>query len=204
MKKLVVLFCLAFAVSAGTKVMAQVNEDQDDVEFNAHLLEVYDINVYTGQVQEITFMSALDYTAGVTEAGGIVQGYSDISVEATGDWNMTILCPDFDNGAGEFIPINNLGVWIENNGSFTNGNQVSWSCVAAASAQALDNGDLPIISLVTSNAGDIDENNYRFHWLMGTMQGNMNATSMFDQLQNGDFILGDYSTTAILTLWSTP
>lgn len=198
MKKLTVLLCLLFAFSAGTKLMAQLT-DQDQVVFNAHLLEVLDIQVYAGGTQEITFATAADYTNGVTEAGGIVPGFSNVSVEATGNWDMTIQCPDFTGAAGT-IPINNLGVWIENNGTFVNGTEVSWSCDAPANAQALDNADLPIISNLTNDAGDIGENDYVFHWLMGTMQGNMNATSMFDQLQSGAFGLGDYTTTALLTV----
>jgi hypothetical protein len=59
---------------------------------------------------------------------------------------------------------------------------------------------------LTNNAGDIDENDYIFHWEMGTMQPGvagkpiMNGTSMFDQLQNGDFVLGTATTTATLTI----
>jgi hypothetical protein len=35
---------------------------------------------------------------------------------------------------------------------------------------------------------------------MGTMQGSMNTTSMFDMLTAGTFSLGDHTTTAMLNL----
>jgi hypothetical protein len=201
MKKFFFLLTILLAFSFGTRVMAQLS---DIVVFNAHLEDVLIIDVYYGEIQEITFDEADDYTNGVTEAGlEIDPGYSDVSVESTGNWNMTIQCPDF-TGGGYTIPINNLGVWIENFGSFVNGNQVEWTCDEADAAQALNTANLPIISNLGGNAGDVGENNYRFHWLMGTMQGNMNPTSMFDQLQANLFELGDYTTTATLTVAPTP
>ncbi len=37
---------------------------------------------------------------------------------------------------------------------------------------------------------------------MGTQNGSMRPESMFDQISDGDFGLGDYTSQAILTLWS--
>jgi hypothetical protein len=207
MKKLVLIVCVLFALAAGTKVMAQTDEDY--VVFNAHLLEVFDIVVYSGAVQEITFATAADYTLGVTEAAGIVPGFSEVSVEATGNWDMTIECPNFTPGGGPspgtgIIPVNNLGVWCESQGTFTFGNQVLCAYAAAANALGLTIAPTDLITNNTSNAGDIDENDYRLHWLMGTMQGSMNATSMFDQMQAGTFTPGDYTTTATLTITAIP
>lgn len=210
MKKLTLFLCVLFAMAAGTKVLAQT--DNDIVVFNAHLLEVYDIEVYTGGVQEITFATAADYTLGVSEAGGIVPGFSEVSVEATGNWDMTIECPDFLPGGGPSpgtgtIPIDNLGVWCEEQGSFAFGTQVLCAYTSAATALGLTNGATPLITknpAGAGNAGDIDENDYRLHWLMGTMQGSMNGTSMFDQMQAGTFTPGDYTTTATLTITAVP
>jgi hypothetical protein len=209
MKKLTLIVCVLFAMSAGTKVMAQAT-DEDYVVFNAHLLDVFEIVVYSGATQTITFATAADYTNGVTEAGGIVPGFSDVSVESTGNWDMTIECPDFVPGGGPnpgtgTIPVNNLGVWIESNGSFVFGNEVNCAYTAAASALGLTIAPTDLITNNTGNAGDIDENDYRMHWLMGTMQGSMNGTSMFDQMQApGGFTPGDYTTTATLTITEIP
>lgn len=209
MKKLTLLFCVLFAMAAGSKVLAQTDEDY--VVFNAHLLEVFDIVVYSGGIQEITFATAADYTNGVSEAGGITPGYSEVSVEATGNWDMTIDCPDFIPGGASpgigIIPINNLGVWCEEQGSFTFGNEVLCPYTTAASALGLTVAATDLITknpAGTGNAGDINENDYRLHWLMGTMQGSMNATSMFDQMQAGTFTPGDYTTTATLTITAVP
>jgi hypothetical protein len=66
---------------------------------------------------------------------------------------------------------------------------------------ALSNATAPLISKgAGSNAGDISDNAFTLHWQMGTMLGNMHATSMFDQMAAGDFTTGDFQAIALLTL----
>jgi hypothetical protein len=206
MKKFVFILSVVLALSAGTKTYSQLT-DQDIVVFNAHLLQVLDIVVYSGGVQEITFAAAADYTAGVTEAGGIVPGYSEVSVESTVNWDMSIECPDFlpyagPNGAGTgSIPINNLGVWCETQGAFTFGNQVDCAYQTAATSLGLSVNPVPLITNNGGNAGDVNENDFRLHWRMGTRDNaSMNPATMFDQMQLGVFTAGDYTTTATLTV----
>ena len=204
MKKIV--FVLSLLIAANMGVMAQL-QDTEDIIFNAHLLETFNLNVLTGATQEITFAVAADYNLGVTEAGGIVPGNSTITVEATGDWILEIECPDFlpdatapNPGTGS-IPIDNLGVWCEATGAHQFGAEVTCAFQNAAAALGLDPAAQLLIGLGSGNGGDATDNAFTLHWLMGTMQGSMNTSSMFDQLALGTlFSVGDYTTTATLTL----
>ncbi|MBP6872543.1 MAG: hypothetical protein KBC43_11095 [Bacteroidales bacterium] len=206
MKKIVLLFGLLFALQAA--IMAQLT-DQEVVVFNAHLNETFNLNV-DGVTQEITFAVAADYNNGVTEAGGIVPGFTLISVEATGDWELEISAPDFTPSDGPnpgtgAIPINNLGVWCQATGTHQFGTEVTCAYQNAAAAMGLTNADQLLIGLGTTNAGDISDNAFTLHWLMGTMQGSMNTESMFNQLALGTlFSTGDFTTTATLTLTEIP
>jgi hypothetical protein len=203
MKKIV--FALGFLFAANVALMAQLS-DQEDVIFNAHLLSTFNLNVVTGGTQDITFAVAADYNNGVTEAGGITPGNTTVTMEATGNWNLTIECPDFQpvTGSGT-IPIDNLGVWLEATGAHQFGTEVSCSYQNAANSLGLTVTPTEIIGLVTTNSGDATDNAFTLHWEMGTMENaSMHATSMFDQMANGDFTVGDYTTTATLTLTEIP
>lgn len=206
MKKIVLILGAVFAMQ--TAMVAQITEGE--VVFNAHLLSTFNLNV-DGVDQEITFANAADYNNGVVEAVGVLPGITVISVEATEDWNLTIECPEFigyagPNGAGTgTIPPENLGVTITEDGDhglatgeviYTGGNPDPQGLTIAAAA---------LISVgANSNAGDITDNAFTLHWQMGTMLGTMETTSMFDQMANGDFSTGDFTTTATLTLVPAP
>ena len=199
MKKIVILLGLLFAMQ--TALWAQVTEG--DVIFNAHLLSTFNLNV-DGVDQEITFANAADYNNGVIEAVGILPGITVISVEATEDWDLTIECPAFigyagPNGAGTgTIPPENLGVTITEDGAHGTG---TGEVIYSANPLGLTIAAQALISKgANSNAGDISDNAFTLHWQMGTMLGTMTATSMFDQMANGDFSTGDFTTTATLTL----
>jgi len=209
MKKIVLLLGLLFAMQ--TAMIAQLT-DQEVVVFNAHLLSTFNLNV-DGVDQEITFANATQYNTGVTEGAGIAPGFTLISVEATGNWWLSINAPDFipyagPNGAGTgSIPINNLGVWCESTGTHVFGTEVICSYQNAGAALGLSNSPAvpELIGNGTGNAGDISDNSFTLHWLMGTMQGSMETESMFNQLALGTlFSPGDYTTTATLTLTQIP
>lgn len=207
MKKIVLLLGLLFAMQ--TALIAQ--DTTGLVVFNAHLLSTFNLNV-DGVDQEITFAIAADYNDGVTEGAGIAPGFTLITVEATGNWELKINCPDFEpyagpNGLGTgTIPINNLGVYVDATagagGNTFAGGEVTCAYQSAAEALGLDNADQLLIGLGSGNGGDIDDNAFTLHWLMGTMQGTMESTSMFDQmaLTPPVFGVGDFTTTAVLTL----
>jgi hypothetical protein len=204
MKKLFILFAVLFAFSQLT-VQAQP-DDEDYVVFNAHLLAVLDITVTDGDVQEITFQTAAEYNAGVWEGAGIAQGWSDVTVNSTGNWDMLISAPDFTGGTGNPIPIENLGVWCEATGNNNFTGPCNCSCIDAGTTQGLTDTDAPLITNNGGNAGDdINDNLFTLHWRMGTMDNaSMYATSIMYQLVNEGITLGDYTTTATLTVTAVP
>jgi hypothetical protein len=202
MKKIVFALGLMLAVNFG--VMAQLT-DSENVLFNAHLLETFNLNVVTGAVQDITFAVAADYNNGVTEAGGIAPGFTTITVEATGDWELEISAPDFVPSTGTgIIPIDNLGVWCAATGTHQFGTEVTCAFQAADDAMGITIADQLLIGLGTENGGDASDNAFTLHWLMGTMQGTMETESMFNQMASGVFSVGEFSTTALLTLTQIP
>ena len=207
MKKFALLFGLVFAFQAA--LIAQP-EDQENVVFNAHLWSTFELVIVSGDEQEITFLTAADYNNGVDESAGIVPGFTEITIEATENWNLTIQAlDDFQPyvggpiGAGTgFIPIGNLGVWISEDGDHGIGTgEVTYTCTAPASIQPLTLADDPLISLGSNpNSGDASDNAFTLHWEMGTVNVGFGQT-IFEQMAAGDFTTGDYTTTATLSLW---
>jgi hypothetical protein len=209
MKRIVFTLGLLFAMQA--MLFAQLT-DQETVIFNAHLLKTFNLNVVNGATQDITFTTAADYNNGVIEGAGINTGTTDITVEATGNWNLQISAPDFTpyagpNGAGTgTIPIDNLGVWLVATGAHQFGTEISCSYVSLATALGMDNANQLLIGLLTENAGDVSDNAFTMHWQMGQAVACplMNQLTMFDQLSSGVFGPGDFTTTATLTLTEIP
>jgi hypothetical protein len=207
MKKLLLLLAFFGALNMQTKVMAQL-EDEEDVIFNAILGGAFNLVVQDGDVQTATFASADDYNFGISETmgtPGIDPGFTTVAMEATGNWYLKISAPDFVpvTGTGG-IPISNLGVWCEATGTHQFGTEVTCSHQSADAALGLLNTDVTLIDLLTDNSGDQTDNLFILHWLMGTMQGSMNTNSMFSQLSDGLFSQGTYTTTVVLTMTEIP
>ncbi len=61
--------------------------------------------------------------------------------------------------------------------------------------------DQPLITNGTGNNGDALDNAFNLNWEMGSMNGGMNANSMFEQVADGTIgSLGTYTTIITLTL----
>lgn len=188
-------------------VFSQATDDEDVI-FNAILGGAFNLIVQDGDVQTAYFNSADDYNFGVSEdlgTPGIDPGFTTIAMEATGDWYLEISAPDFTpiTGTGS-IPINNLGVWCEATGVHQFGTEVTCSYQTADAALGLSNTDVTLIDLGSGNSGSATDNLFVLHWLMGTMQGNMNNLTMFAQLSNNVFSQGTYTTTVVLTMTEIP
>jgi hypothetical protein len=205
MKRIIISLGLLFAMQGA--IFAQLT-DSENIVFNAHLLKTFSLNVLNGATQEITFTTAADYNNGVIEGAGIASGTTDITIEATGDWDLTILCPDFvpyagPNGLGTgTIPIDNLGVWLVATGTHQFGTEISCPYTSLATALGLDNASQTLINLVTENSGDASDNAFTLHWQMGQAAACplMNPATMFDQMAINVFGPGDFTTTAVLTI----
>jgi hypothetical protein len=208
MKKILLLAVLILLLQLQTKLVAQVDEDVENVVFTAILDGAFNLVVQDGSVQTATFASANDYNFGISETQGtpgIDPGYTTVAMEATGNWFLKISAPDFSplTGTGS-IPINNLGVWCEATGVHQFGTEVTCSYQSADAALGLSNTDVTLIDLGTENSGDQTDNLFVLHWLMGTMQGTMNPLTMFNQLANGQFSQGTYTSTVVLTMTEIP
>lgn len=211
MKKLAIILGFLFALQTG--LFAQVQVDNDIVVFNAHLLQTFNLTVVNGNTQEITFAVAADYNNGVIEAAGIAPGTSLITVEATDIWNLTIECPDFLPGGttpgGGVIEIENLGVYCTQSGTYSLSGECDCPYISPATILPLTNAAQLLIDNGSGNAGDASNNSFTLHWEMGTLPilqaANTPANgSMFDQMTAGEFTIGDFTTTATLTLFSLP
>ena len=209
MKRIFIALGLVFALQ--TAMVAQLT-DTAQVIFRAHLLKTFNLNIVSGPSQDITFSTAANYNTGVIEGAGVSPGTTNITIEATGNWNLKISAPNFvpyagPNGAGSgTIAINNLGVWLAATGTHQFGTEISCPYVSLASALGLSTSDAILIGLLTINSGDITDNAFTLHWQMGqaTACPLMNQATMFDQLALGLFGPGDFTSTATLTLTEIP
>jgi hypothetical protein len=209
MKKMIFLFTVLLVISTQSKIFAQ---DSDVVNFTAILNELLDIEVQSGNNQIATFTTADDYNLGVTEGAGIATGLSEVTMESLGNWNVQIDADDFFDGGSQYIPIENLGVWVEAIGAHQNNAEVLFTCTNAATSQGITDTPTNFIiynSAGVGNGGDATDNLFRLHWRMGTMdQGNptqaMLNTSMFAQILANDFGPGTYTTVVNLTMTAAP
>lgn len=193
MKK-IILFSAALILFFSARMLAQ--PVSDNVVFNVDLQNLFTITVETGDIQNATVTTAADYLTGVTP----LPGFSEVSVESTTGWSMTILGPDLTGTAGT-IPVDNIGVYVsDGTGSYTLGTEYTSPYTAAATCLGVQNAAQLLVDEGTNNAGGKAENWFNLNWLFGTMQGSMHATSLLAQITAGNFVSpGTASTTLVLT-----
>ncbi|HEY9113524.1 MAG TPA: hypothetical protein VIN10_02415 [Bacteroidales bacterium] len=184
-------------------ILAQT--DTDDVIFNADLQNVFAITVTSGNTQNAVFDTPAEYNLGINAVGTSV-----FQVESTDDWYCDLNANGVNfnpvTGSGN-LPVDNIGYWLEAIGSNTFGAELvlTQSNSSLATSKSVTAVPVRIIDLgSSSNAGGQAENEFNLNWTMGTMQGDMHATSMMDQIANGDFTLGTYTTTITLTATQIP
>lgn len=181
------------------KIQAQAT-DNDVVNFTAVLASVLNLNVTSGQNQTATFDTPDKYNLGIDAVGT-----STVTMEATSNWTLEINAADFTDGASAIIPINNLGVWCEATGTHTIGAEATCAYTSLATSLGVTNADQMLIDNGSGNSGDASDNTFNLNWTMGTMNGTMNTSSMFDQLSDGTIAnLGTFLTTVNLTLTALP
>lgn len=199
MKKLFLLVSVVLTTSL-------VAQDVEPVNFVANLSEVFVLNVVSGRDQIATFATASDYDNGVDEISGIAPGFTDITMEAMTNWSLDIRGEDFDDGGGQLIPINNLGVWVDETPAtpiHEIGDEVACTNIDPTTSMGITLLDQTLLNVGINpegNAGNSLENAFTLHWRMGTTDGTMNTETMFTQISNGDFGPGAYSSVITLTL----
>ncbi len=194
MKKLIIILLALFALQT-TSVYAQT----DFVNFEAILQDVTSITVEAGNDITVTFATSADYNDGFD----VIVPYSEVSVVALLDWDMTISAPFFEHSPadGDQIPINNVGVWCSSEGTFTFGAELVCAYQTQTTPLGLTIADQDLITNGTGNNGDASENYFYLNWEMGSMEGSMNTASMFEQVADGTIgSLGTYTTVITLTL----
>jgi len=197
MKKIVLLLMLAFVVQS-TGLFAQVT---GEVAFTAILEDVLNLTVIPdgGESQTATFDTPDLYNNGID-----VVGQTHITVESTASWYLEISAPDFSDGGGNIIPINNVGVWCEATGVHQIGTEVSCSFTSLAMSCGVTAGNQTLLNDAGGNGGNGGaalDNAFSLNWTMGTMNNTMNPATMFAQLADGTIgAVGTYTTTITLTL----
>ncbi len=198
MKNLTIIACLVFVFQT-INVKAQAT-DAETVLFTAILSSVLNLNVTSGDNQTATFDTPDKYNLGIDAVG-----VTTVTMESTSNWDLKINAADFSDGAAAIIPINNVGVWCEATGAHTIGTEVTCAYTALGTSLGITNTDQMLIDNGTGNGGDATDNAFNLNWTMGTMNGSMNAASMFDQLADGTIAnLGTFTTTVNLTLTALP
>ena len=198
MRKIIIIM-VVLLVAHTTSVMSQT--DTDVVNFNAVLAEVFSITVTSGNNQTANFDTPTVYNTGIDAVGT-----STVTVEATNDWDVNISAPDFTDGGGNSIPIDNLGLWCESTGNNTIGAEVTCAFTSLATSMGLTIADQLLFDLGTgTNAGDAADNAFNLNWTMGTSNGSMNGATMLQQVADGTIgAMGTYTTVATLTLTAKP
>jgi hypothetical protein len=195
MKK-IILFGAVLMLFFNARILAQ--PVTDDVIFNVDLQNLFTITVESGGVQLATVISAADYQNGVTPVSGV----SEVSVESTSDWYITIGGPNLIGSAGT-IPVDNIGVYVtDGTGSYTLGTEYTSPFTTAAGCMGVTVAAQTLVDVGTTNAGGKAENWFNLNWRFGTMQGTMHPTSLLAQITAGDFVSPGQATTT-LTLTAT-
>jgi hypothetical protein len=154
------------------------------------------LNIVTGQTIEFVFDEFSEYQFGIENAGQS----TFIRIGSIYDWKLQFRAdqPIFVglNNPAHLMELNNVGLEVVSLGT----NQDDGSNIinyAKFAPLALEGSDVTILTKGTqSNKGYGIRNSLSLNWEMGTMQGNMNPTSMLDQVLAPD----TYTVTIILTL----
>jgi hypothetical protein len=170
--------------------------DVEVVNFTAVLSNVLNLSITAGADQTATFNTPALYNQGLD-----VVGVTGVTMESTTIWKLSISAPNFTGPGAAIIPINNLGVWCSATGVHAIGTEVTCTNTSLATSRGITVAPQDLINNGSGNSGAALDNAFDLHWTMGTMQGTMNATSLFAQLANGTIAsVGTFTTVVTLTL----
>lgn len=191
------LLFAAILIFAASGLKAQT--DVENVSLTVILTDVFDLTISSGAAITFTFDTPAEWNSGMTAPDGGTT--TDITVDATQDWEITISSPDLTDGATGTMGADNVGVYCtDNGGNHSIGAEVSCAYTAVGSPLALPNAATVLLDNGTGNAGDATDNAFSINWECGTMNAPMNATSMLQHVASGDFPTGTYTSTVVLTL----
>jgi hypothetical protein len=157
------------------------------------------INIVSGWSIEFVFDEFIEYHNGINTGQATF-----IRIGSIYDWKLQFKADQLTfigvYDAAHHMELNNLGLLIESIG--TNQDDGSNIINNAKYAQvALESSDITILTKGNlTNKGYGIENSFTLNWEMGTMQGNMNTLSIFDQMAAGLVDADTYTVNVILTL----
>lgn len=157
------------------------------------------INIVSGWSIEFVFDEFIEYHNGINAGQSTF-----IRIGSIYDWKLQFKADQLTfigvYDASHLMELNNLGLLIESIG--TNQDDGSNIINNAKYAQvALESSDITILTRGNlTNKGYGIENSFTLNWEMGTQQGNMNTTSIFEQMAAGLVDADTYTVNVILTL----
>ena len=206
MKKTLLLVATVLGFSASS--IAQAVSDRATVPVAVNLNQVLRLSINDGGNIEFTFNTIEDYRNGIS--GGTVTGVTapasnqyttDFTVASSTQWVLrygaeSAAFVGTDNPTNT-LALNNVGYTLEPTGNHIyNGatagagqqDNLASTPVANSATQIADLDQYPTILLEqtttgtpSSNAGDVTDNSFRMVWRCGTVEGDMNTTSILEQ-----------------------
>ncbi|MEA2041962.1 MAG: hypothetical protein U9N85_05355 [Bacteroidota bacterium] len=204
MKKLS-LFLVLVIFTSGLS-MGQAISDKVPIPIGVTLNKVSRMNITSGGSIEFVFNTIADYNSGknstaASDGTSLTQYQTAFNVASSSDFTVNLMAEtEFtstdDTGAGT-LAVNFLEFLLENDGSYTFGveNQIPLgneytTGTGGAAVSVTTTGDNIIVG--SGNAGDINQNSFIIHWMLGT---GVNFSTLL-----GNAAQGRYVTNVLLTL----
>lgn len=154
------------------------------------------INIVTGYSIEFVFDEFNEYVNGIM---GGADHQTFIRIGSIYDWKLRFKADQlmfYGINPSNQMELNNVGVLVESNGT-NDDDGTNIINYAKFSPLALESNDVTLLTKGSlSNRGYGIENTFTLKWEMGTRNGNMNPTTMLDQVLAND----TYTLNIILTL----
>jgi len=186
MKKVATIIAVIFAVTFASNSFAQAT-DSEMITITANLNTSLFLDMGSAGYMpvEFDFNTLEDYNNGL---GGYDNWdyYHMAGISSTSNWKFGVKAvSDFTHSDGSTtMSLDNLGITIGWNGSNTIQNNAEEAPLAISSNETI----LVEHDGTNSNAGDFYDNEFNIFYEMGTMNGNMNSESIFEQdLKKGTY-----------------
>ncbi len=196
MKKLALLFLGLFIYA--TNVNAQI-DDRAVIPVAVTLNSILRLNVTSGGNIEFNFNTLDDYENGI-QTGAPYQ--TKFNVASSVNWDVFMYAEDAnligtdEIGGANTMALDNVGYHITSDGTIGANVDLAFDAAAPGPLTNVTTTILVGYDGATSNAGDINQNNFTIHWRCGTGEGSMNATSILEQTIAAD----RYATNVFLLL----
>jgi len=176
MKKLKLGF-LAAAMLFGGSAFAQPVSDVAVIPVAVTINTVMRLNVESGGNVEFIVNTIQQYEDGISNPNQTTTGDiydTRFTVASSRDFNVfldpedaTFIGTDNSSGSVQTIPLNNVGYFMSDDGSHTNGSEFELAG-SGVTVQPLQAASTIIVSNLSSNAGSTDDNDFTINWELAT------------------------------------